>query len=57
MNPARILFNNKNVISFQNCWSLDPDFDESDRAPETEWMSLKEYLDFVDKTGMAPLVK
>ena len=39
-----------------SCWSLDPDFDESQRAQETEWMSLKEYMDFVDETGMTPLV-
>ena len=38
------------------CWALDPKFDESQRANESEWMSLREYMDFVDATGMTPLV-
>ena len=26
------------------------------RVPENQWMSLEEYMDFVDETGITPLV-
>ena len=41
----------ENPCGVMSCWSLDPDFVESQRAPENEWMSIEEYFDFVDETG------
>ena len=43
----------ENPCGKMSCWSLDPEFVESQRAPESEWMSLEEYMDFVDETGKA----
>ena len=30
----------ENPCGKMDCWSLDPDFDESEREDESEWMSL-----------------
>ncbi|WP_200354096.1 hypothetical protein [Pelagicoccus mobilis] len=35
---------------------LSPEFDASLNESETEWMSLDEYLGFVEATGMTPLI-
>ena len=46
----------ENPCGAMGCWSLDPNFKESQRLQESEWMSLAEYMDFCDETGITPLV-
>ena len=41
----------ENPCGTMGCSTLDPSFEESQRAPENEWMSIEEYFDFVDETG------
>ena len=46
----------ENPCGKMDCWSTDPDFDESEREDVREWISIEEYMDFVDATGIKPLV-
>merc|ERR1712232_1333393 len=36
--------------------TLNPNFDEKDRAPAEDWMSLDEYLDLCEAAGLTPLI-